>query len=291
MSFIVERIEFESAPKCLREVLYAARTGVFRSDPAINVDAIVAAGIRRLKAELAQQPTIFNEVERLRLLTLEAEHYQENGEFHNAARVLKPVWDGLAGRIKAWGKSLPLEPSRDKSLCRQKIWALLDYLFFAYCRVEGRESEAAQQFCILERIIRGELETADRVPHGTLALCQYFIGICHNGIGSSEAERYLLEAQKHTQQRAARELARDKVSQVERDYASFYRDIFSARILSGLARVNLQRGHLVQAEHLLYAAQNLLVAKQRESLKRLISTLLLTVQRRSGVAPTFETNS
>jgi hypothetical protein len=280
MGFTVAGVEFQDPHQCLREVLQMVRTGVCCGKAGVEVRELIANALRRLKDERGKHPGIFDEVEQLRLLTLEAESYQENGEFDKAARILEPVWRNLKPRLDAWSKKELLEPTGDAALCRQKIWALLDYVFFAYCRLSGNQKLALKYFLRLEEVIRGELQTKKRIPHGTLALCHYYIAICFNVVGPDLAEHHLLEAQKNTYARASRQLARETIDRVEKEYEIAYKNVFGARVLSGLARVDMQQGRLTRAEHLLYTAQNLLLGTQKEWLKRFITLMQWTVVRR-----------
>jgi hypothetical protein len=280
MAFSVGDVEYEDPHHCLREVLQMVRTGVFPGRYIADMQGLISDALRRLKTEQRRHPGLFDEVERLRLLTLEAEVYQENGEFYAASNTLEPVWTSLKRRLDGWSKLCPMEPTGNAALCRQKIWAALNYVFFKYYRLEGKQRLALQYFLRLEKVIRDELQTDIYEPYGTRALCHYYAGICYNVLGSTEVERHLLEAQKDTYARANRELSGQTIVAAERNSEIVYKNVFSARILSGLARLALQQGQLVRAEHLLYAAQSLLMGTQQIALQRFIAVYLCTVIRR-----------
>jgi hypothetical protein len=281
MGFKVGNVEYADPHDCLRHVLRMVRVpGGTENDGLTDVSQRIANATRRLRDEIRKHPGLFDEVERLRLVTLEAEAYQFKGDFHAAVSTLEPVWMELKPKLDAWSKQNLLEPTENAALLRQKIWAVLQYVFFGIHGLEGNQKRALQYFRRVEEIIRGELQSDQRIPHGTLALCQYFIGICYNVTSFADAERHLLDAQKNTYARVSRELSRAGITESEKRYELAHKDVFGARILSGLARVAFHQGHLLRAEHLLYAAQNLLLGTQQESLKRFLASLLWTVKRR-----------
>jgi hypothetical protein len=279
MSFIVNAIEFDDPHHCLREMLHTLRTGAFRGLPEAEIPAFIARTLNRLKEEVKKTPHLFDEVEQLRLLTLEAEFHQLNGRFDEAAGVLRPTWERLKPHLDRWSRDHPLEPTDNRDLRRQKIWALLFYVFCYFHRKVGNQAVAKDYYERIAKIIRRELHTDAFPAYGTLALCQYFLGVCFDVMDSSQAERYLLEAQANMFRRVAREFARADISEVKK-HTLLHRDVFAARILSAVARVAIQQGALVHAENVLYGAQDLLAHTHHASLKRLINVLIWTAARR-----------
>jgi len=97
-------------------------------------------------------------------------------------RVLENDWKALKPALDAWGQGQRLEPSGERRLLRQKIWALLDYVFLAFYRVGRQQKQALDYFIRLEKIIRGELATPDYQASGALAVCYYYMGFCYRGL-------------------------------------------------------------------------------------------------------------
>lgn len=151
----------------------------------------IADTISAIKKEAVKKAGL-SETDRLRFLTLEAEFYQQCGRHVESARVL--------------------EPTRNHRLLRQKIWALLHYVFYHFYHVTGQHKRALEHLLKIEEIIQRELKTDDRQPFGTPAICHYFMGLCYRvNCGFAEAEHRMLNAQRYTHDRAIRELMRTDI--------------------------------------------------------------------------------
>jgi len=154
-------------------------------------------GLRGI-AHRARQP--LDEVGKLKLITLEAELTSRA-----AGSKMQFAYSNRRGisasQPRTMGKGRPFEKSDSRRLRRQKIWALMLYVFVAEYRLEGNEATSFSHFRRIKEIITSDLQADGYTPHGTLALCNYFLGLCFRIAGFAESEACLLEAQRHTFQR------------------------------------------------------------------------------------------
>ena len=287
MSFRVQTIDYDDPHGCLREITRLIRTGLPRDGTLFDQQEAVLNAIQAVRKEGRRHPGLFSEIEQLKIMTLEAEFYQQNGKPRESQRALEPAWQKLKPDLDGWGPTRPLEPTGDRKLLRQKIWVLLHYVFYRYYRIGGHHKEALDHFLRIREIIDKELRRLhkrpelDYHPHGTLAICHYFIGLCYRELRSfGGAEFHFLEAQKETSRRLARELGRPDISDSEREYELLHKDVFCGRVASGLGWIALQQGALVRAELLLVTAENFVVNSRQESLKLFIASLKWMAVRR-----------
>ena len=227
---------------------------------------------------------------------------------------LKPDFPTIVAKVG-------LEPTANPKLLRQKIWALMNYVFYLYGWLEGKNLKAIEYFKQIELVIAKELETPDYHPSGTLAVLHFYTGFCCRAVGDFQmAERHFLDAQKEAQKRIEKKLAdADQVQRriherclvakdhaftekgfleaeaarnlIDRDYEIAYNTVFSARITgSGLGWGALFQGRLLKAEQLLRTALALLASTRQESLKlTLESTLWLAMRHRARCnSPEYE---
>jgi hypothetical protein len=279
MGFQIGTVEYEDLHDCLREALSMVRTGTFRDDLGVKVRDIAASALSHLQNESRRNAGLFDAAAKLQLVNLEAEWHQLRGNFHDAAKTLEEVWQQLKPRLDAWSSNRPLEVTRNRNLLRQKIWASLNYIHSQYIVLADNPGKALKDLLRLKDIIEVELRADECIPLGPLAKCHYLIGCCYNALELADAEQHLLEAQRNTNRRAERERNRN-LSAMERRYEMAYKDVFSACILSGLARVSMHRGQLVRAEHLLHVAKGCLLDTQQEALNLFIESFLWTATRR-----------
>ena len=267
-----------NATELLRHVTRLIRIGF---PPNISVQKqkeqleVAFSSLRRVRPDLSS-------TDQLRITMLEAEYQQQRGYHQRAADLLADTWNQLKPRLDSWSTRNPLEPSRDRKLLRQKLWALLHYVSYQYYRVEGRHVEALELFHSIETIIKSELAQKDYKPFGTLALCNYFMGLCYRvDRGFLLAEQHMLAAQKYTNSRARRELSEPTINQQAKQYKLDYKNVFNARILYGLGYLALQQGHLLQAQQHLCTAQGLLVNLNQKTIRVIIDSLLCITVRRA----------
>ena len=296
MSLRVGEVKYEDAQACLRDLMRMIRVGFPLDRAGIVPDQKervahtvsvltkqkkqIADTISALKKEVTTNRAL-SETDRLRLVTLEAEYYQQRGTHLESARVLEPVWKRLKPRLDVWSVDQPLEPSGNRELLRQKIWALLHYVFYHHYRVTAQHKEALNLFRSIESIILSELKAPDYCPYGTLALCNYFIGLCYRvNRGFVEAERRMLAAQMYTYERVAREIKRSDITEQQKQYELDYKDLFSARVLSGLGWIAFQQGQLLRAEQHLCTAQSCMAHNRQETIGLWVDSLLWMVVRR-----------
>jgi tetratricopeptide (TPR) repeat protein len=248
--------------------------------------AHIKEAINALKKTATEQS--FGEIDQLRLATLEAEFYQQCGKHLESERVLEPIWDRL---WPEWNGPGPLRVTKDRRLLRQQVWALLHYVFYHHYHVTGQHKPALDAFVRIEKIVQLKLQSPGYCPFGTLALCNYFLGLCYRvNRGFVDAEQRMLVAQEYTYERVKRELKRTDISQERKQYEIDYKDLFSARILSGLGWISLQQGYLSRAEQHLRTAQNCLVGVRQETIGVWVDTLLsMAIRRRTACdSPDYE---
>jgi hypothetical protein len=160
MASRVGSFNYGSPTEGLAAITRMVRTGLTQDGTVTDLQEQLSATIARLSQEFQQTPTIFPlQVDAIRLHTVEAEHLYQSGLHREAAAKLKPFWDSWAKGLSQWKlPDQPLEPSRDRYLLRQKIWALMHYVFFDFYAVQAEYYLAIQHFHAIERVIGQELE-------------------------------------------------------------------------------------------------------------------------------------
>ena len=256
MAFSVGEVQYNDTEECFRDLMRMLRGNFFSGSNLSDQQRVIVATISALKKELTRNHAL-GPTERLRLLTLEAESYQQRGSYLKSARVLEPVWKELEPRLHQWSPNNPLEPSGNRELLRQKIWSLLHYVFCHHYHVAGQHKQALAHFLRIEEIIHSELEDSADCPSWTLALRNYFIGSCYRvSRGFVEAERRMIEAQEYVYARVTREMKRADSTLATKQYELDYKDFFCARIFSASGWIALQQGQLRHAEqHLPYCTK------------------------------------
>ena len=134
MSLRGGEVKYEDAQACLRDLMRMIRVGFPLDRAGIVPDqkervAHTVSVLTKQKKQIAdtisalkkEVPTnrALSETDRLRLVTLEAEYYQQRGTHLESARVLEPVWKRLKPRLDVWSVDQPLEPSGKRVLLRQ----------------------------------------------------------------------------------------------------------------------------------------------------------------------------
>jgi hypothetical protein len=269
---------YETPEDCLDELARMVRVATVGDNNAVALQRRTRDHIEGLKGIAYRARPPLDEVGKLKLITLEAEFCQQSGRFKDAVHVLKPTWESLRPSLEQWGKGRSFEKSDSRRLRRQKIWALMLYVFIAEYRLAGNEATSFSHFRRLKEIITSDLQADGYTPHGTLALCNYFLGLCFRIAGFAESEACLLEAQRHTFQRATDKLAQSASNPHKAAFEVEYRNLMAARILSGLGRLAGAQGNLLRAEHFLYAAKYLSTDVEQDSLRLFITSLLWTVR-------------
>src|ERR1700749_3904659 len=105
----------------LAELLQNIRTGSYLGDGAVS-SADVSDSLRELKKIARTAPDALSEVEKLRIVTLEAEVEIFRGRLHEAVRLLTPVWKenlallDLDRRKRRADGNFTLEPTANSSL-------------------------------------------------------------------------------------------------------------------------------------------------------------------------------
>jgi hypothetical protein len=198
------------------------RTGLTQDGTVIDLQEQLSATIAQLRQDLQQTPSLFPDVDVIRLHTVEAEHLYQSGLHREAAAKLKPFWDSWEDRVRQWKlPNQPLEPSGDRRLLRQKIWALMHYVFYDFYAVQADYLLAIKHFHAIERVIGQELEEhtsrredrrrEDRAmaykPYGTWAVFHYFVGHCHRATRNfSAAESHFSTSLQFLRKRLERKL-------------------------------------------------------------------------------------
>lgn len=260
--------------------------------------------LRRDLDKLRASRSSFDEVDQIRISTLDAEFHYQTGKYAEAVAILKRFWTESSDRTSRAEWCLrsdaqpPLDRKRRRDLLRQKLWALLHYVFYDLY-TDGKYGPAAEQLLLLEQIIHQDLQSEATkrepayVPHGTLAICRYFLGHCYRGERQfRRAEKCFLQAQASAQRRLELKLDPPKdgaegknapVSPEKRAEAIAYHSVFTARVLGvGVGWIALQEGRLTHAEHLLRSADAVLLNTRQESLKLFVKSLLwIAVRRRA----------
>lgn len=308
MAFSVHGKTYETCEACLDDILRIVRTGLPEGElPDVMSEDAESDEARRKRllkhrSHLAKlfdavrdqyrrnvQPV--DELQQIRFMTLEAEFYQQYGQPARAMSILKPLWKSLEPQLNQWlVRKRPLEPSGDKRLLRQKLWALLHYVFYGIYRVAGQHAKALKYFLDIEKIVDQELMSGGHKAFGTKAMCHYYIGLCYhvNG-GLEQARERLLKAQEAIDRRTARRQSTQRTEDQVRTDLVFH-TIFTARVLSALGWIALQQGTLSHGIHLLQTAQTMSAPTGQESLKLFIQTILWITKRRRA-APDSEEHS
>jgi hypothetical protein len=262
----------------LRQIARMVRTGLDEHGDAERLAHEISDRLDNAKAHYPEAPdlnAVVEDVDQLKLRTLEAEFHYQNGHYESAAETLAPIWNLLAPRLEY----RPFQSQTDPALLRQKLWALLHYVFYKHYAHEGHPLVAVAAFKRINEVILAELKRPSYNPSGTLAICNYFLKQGYRANRDfSQAELHFLEAQKHIQDRIIRRLndaADGKDIDIESEIA--YKDVFSARVISGLSWIALQEGHLTRSEHLLRSAETILIHRHhhQESLKLFLEVLRL----------------
>jgi tetratricopeptide (TPR) repeat protein len=284
------------AHQWLREVARMVRGGLAHDATAGDLHNRLATTIERLKQEARTSPVFFDQVQIIKLKTLEAEFFYQNGRFNDAVQTLEPLWRELKQGLEKRSTYQGLKPGKNRPLLRQKIWAMLHYVFYDLY-TNDKYKQAINQFNRIELIIRRNLaspatsRSPEYIPFGTLAIFHYFIGQCYRGLRQfGTAEIHFLEAQSAAQHRIEKKLAlsadkgrtpESKLSPEDCAYALAYHTVFTARVLAiGLGWVAIQQGHLLRAEHLMRAGLAVLTGIRQESHKLIIESLLYMAMRR-----------
>jgi hypothetical protein len=281
MSFEAGGVTYDNPEQCLRDIMRMIRVGLPLEGTVRDQNQRLSDTILGLKRHIVSNP--LREVDRLRLVGLEGEFHQQRGDHAQAARILEADWNRLKPRLDGWSRKNPLEPSGDRRLLRQQIWLLMHYVFYHHYRVSAQHKEALDLLLRIEDVVREELEALDYHPAGTLALLNYFTGLCYRvNRGFHRAERRMLAAQRETRNRVIRELAKPDATEETKQYELAYKDVVCARVLYGLGWIAFQQGQLLRAELCLRTAQNCLLQTRMEYLQLLIDSLLWMVIRRKN---------
>src|ERR1700722_8482042 len=132
-------------PMALRELMQLVRTGLYRDGStlvgshalAVDLQALIRDAIASAKNTTTYgDPTLLVEdIDQLKLCCLEAESYYQHGNITEAVAVLTPVWLTLKPHLDK-SPQRPFQQKPDSTLLRQKLWALLHYVFYKYYTLE-----------------------------------------------------------------------------------------------------------------------------------------------------------
>ena len=283
LSAIMSRIPRMMPEDDLGRLTKLIRTGLDHDGTAEELSTEIAAAIAKAETRYPPIPPalLVEDAARLRLCTLKAESFYQKGQYEIAVETLAPVWAVLKPRLDRT-PTTPLQPGarENAGLLRQQLWALLHYVFYKSYALDGHPREAVAAFTKIKAVILAELTA--RPPSGTLAMCDYFIGQAYRAQRNfPAAEAHFLNAQMHIQDRIDRKIkehseaeAGDDTKRVDLRYELAFKNVFCARVMSGLSWLAMQEGRLTRAETFLRTALAILVDTHQESLKMYIEVLL-----------------
>jgi len=254
--------------------------------------------IKSLESELAATPVAFGELGAIRVATLKAEAFYQSGQTSKAVETLAPLWERFHSLLAPRADRVP---PKGHGLLRQKLWALLHYIFYRFYALEGNYAQALIFLKKLRTVINRQLKRPSYRPAGTLALTYYVMGHCYRANRDFvKAEKCFLLAQvegqyridkklkEHTEMTKAHETAptessgeKESARVVDREYELGYNLVFTSRVLgAGLSWVATQEGRLVRGEQLARAAICILAGTGQESLRVLLESIVLVATRR-----------
>jgi hypothetical protein len=239
----------------------------------------VSEEIKALREVLRRDPDQFDAADRQRLDTVEAELHSLNGLHAKAVRILKPLWQQCEPELTA-GRL----PKGDRRLGRERLLGAMHFVY-ASLTIDRQADTAVTRLRQLDAWVHHHVRGSKSGPSETRAIWEYLYGVAlRMNRDFRRAESRFLRAQEEARRHCAQEIA-EAADADARATALAYRDVFCARVLSGVSWCALQQGRLTRARHLLSLAQMMLVDAGHQPLRLLIRSLYWVAVRRAAPYP------